>query len=122
VGAGDVEVTLLPEELEGLDEAAVKALYEEKAAEMRVRGCQGVRGGGVGKEGGARVGAAPYSISDPPYRSPTNRLPPPPQAAAKGEDFSDLVAAQAAVQKRKIQQRADAKAAKKSKGNTDFKF
>jgi splicing factor 3B subunit 2 len=33
-----VEVTLLPEELEGLDEAAVKALYEEKAAEMRVRG------------------------------------------------------------------------------------
>lgn len=35
-GPGDIEVTLLPEELEGLDEAAVKALYEEKAAEMRV--------------------------------------------------------------------------------------
>jgi len=48
-GVGDVEVTLLPEELEGLDEAAVKALYEEKAAELRVGGwlC-GVFGGGVG--------------------------------------------------------------------------
>ncbi|GBF91105.1 splicing factor 3B subunit 2 [Raphidocelis subcapitata] len=79
-GAGDVEVTLLPEELEGLDEAAVKALYEERAAEMR--------------------------------------------AAQQREDFSDLVAAQAAVQKRKIQQRADAKASKKGKGGgaADFKF
>lgn len=34
-----------------------------------------------------------------------------------------MVAAQAAVQKRKIQQRADAKAAKKTKGaGGDFKF
>ncbi|KIY97813.1 hypothetical protein MNEG_10147 [Monoraphidium neglectum] len=79
-GPGDVEVTLLPEELEGLDEAAVKALYEEKAAEMR--------------------------------------------AAQRKEDFSDMVAAQASLQKRKIQQRADAKATKKGKGGAgaDFKF
>ena len=31
----DVEVTLSPEELEGLDEAGIKALYDEKVAEVR---------------------------------------------------------------------------------------
>ena len=31
----DVDVTLTPEELEGLDEAGIKALYEEKLAEAR---------------------------------------------------------------------------------------
>lgn len=69
----------MPEELEGLDDAAVRALYEERAAELR--------------------------------------------AAQRKEDFSDLVAAQAAAQKRKIQQKADAKAAKKAKGGGgEFKF
>lgn len=29
-GAADVEVTLTPEEMEGLDEAGIRALYEEK--------------------------------------------------------------------------------------------
>jgi hypothetical protein len=61
-----------------------------------------------------------------PLIRPCPRSPPlwnnaPAQAASRHEDFSDMVAAQAAVQKRKIQQRADAKAAKKSKG-PDFKF
>ncbi|KAF8068310.1 SF3B2 [Scenedesmus sp. PABB004] len=75
----DVEVTLSPEELEGLDDAAIKALYESKLAAA--------------------------------------------QAAAKGdrEDFSDMVAGHAAAQKRKIQQRADTRAAKKQK-DKDFKF
>ncbi len=31
----DVEVNLTPEEVEGLDEAALKALYEDKVAEVR---------------------------------------------------------------------------------------
>lgn len=75
-GVSDVEVTLLPEELEGLDEAAVAALYEEKVAAAR--------------------------------------------AEQKPEDFSEMVAAQAAAQKRKIQRQADAKAAKKAKDS--FKF
>jgi len=46
------------------------------------------------------------------------------QAAQRPEDFSDMVAAQAALQKKKLQQRADAKAAKKTKGgaSSDFKF
>lgn len=69
VGGGDVEVTLLPEELEGLDEAAIKALYEERAAELRVGGWCLVVGGhahagpcwresGVGAAQAARCGAA----------------------------------------------------------------
>lgn len=33
----DVEVTLNPEELEGLDEAAIKKLYEQKLTEARER-------------------------------------------------------------------------------------
>jgi hypothetical protein len=140
-GPGDVEVTLLPEELEGLDEAAVKALYEEKAEELRVGG----DGGGGEEDGAASGGATAGGLPRPQprgrgcsaprcrRRAPVRALPPPtrpcpplcsaprPQAAARREDFSDMVAAQAAVQKRKIQQRADAKAAKKTKG-PDFKF
>lgn len=61
-------MTLLPEELEGLDEAAIKALYEEKAAELRVR-LFSVGGGfefGVvaplgGKLVGAPIATKPYS-------------------------------------------------------------
>mmetsp|Transcript_20111 Transcript_20111/g.34621 ORF Transcript_20111/g.34621 Transcript_20111/m.34621 type:complete len:627 (-) Transcript_20111:353-2233(-) len=34
-GAIDIEVTLTPEEMEGLDEAGIKALYDEKVAEAR---------------------------------------------------------------------------------------
>lgn len=77
-GATDVEVTLSPEELEGLDNEGIRALYE------------------------AKVAAA--------------------QAAAKAEreDFSDMVARHAAAQKRKIQERADTRAAKKQKDS--FKF
>lgn len=119
---GDVEVTLLPEELEGLDEAAVKALYEEKAAELR-----------VGYDSGSRaccsVAEEPLAFAEKDSRAVTTMLRPPQnalslntQAASKREDFSDLVAAQAANQKRKIAAKADAKAAKKSKGSSDFKF
>ncbi|KAG1665007.1 hypothetical protein FOA52_014687 [Chlamydomonas sp. UWO 241] len=68
----DVDVALTPEEIEGLDEAALKELYDAKVAEAR---------------GGGR------------------------------EDFSDMVAAKAAQQKKKIAERAD----KKSKSK-DFKF
>ncbi len=71
----EIEVNLTPEEVEGLDEAQLKALYEEKVAEAK--------------------------------------------AQSRREDFSDLVAAKAAQQKRKIAQKAEDKAAKKSK---DFKF
>ncbi|EFJ51039.1 hypothetical protein VOLCADRAFT_57823, partial [Volvox carteri f. nagariensis] len=77
IGA-DVEVTISPEELEGLDEAQVKALYDAKVAELR--------------------------------------------AANRREDFSDLVAAKAAQQKRKQQAAQDSKAAKKAKGSDTFKF
>lgn len=65
----DVEVALTPEEIEGLDEAAIKQLYESKLAEAR--------------------------------------------ASNKREDFSDLVAAKAAQQKRKAAQRAEDKGEKK---------
>jgi hypothetical protein len=44
------------------------------------------------------------------------------RAANKREDFSDMVAAKAAQQKRKLAQQADAKNAKKSKGGDTFKF
>lgn len=71
----EIEVNLTPEEVEGLDEAQLKALYEEKVAEAK--------------------------------------------AQSRREDFSDLVAAKAAQQKRKIAQKAEDKAAKKAK---DFKF
>ena len=71
----DVEVTLTPEEMEGLDEAALKALYEERVAEAR--------------------------------------------AGNRREDFSDLVAAKAAQQKRKLDQQKGGAANKKQK---DFKF
>lgn len=75
----DVEVNLSPEEIEGLDEAAVRALYEEKVAALR--------------------------------------------AADRREDFSDLVAAKAAQQKRKAAAKADGgKGAKKAKGDEKFKF
>ena len=77
--APDVEITISPDELEGLDPAAVRALYEAKLAEAG-------GGGAVGRE-----------------------------------DFSDLVAGHAAAQKKKIAQRAEARAAKKSK-DKDFKF
>ncbi|KAF5840669.1 hypothetical protein DUNSADRAFT_15912 [Dunaliella salina] len=73
---GDVEVTLTPEEMEGLDEGGLKALYEQKLAEVR--------------------------------------------AGNKREDFSDMVAAKAAQQKRKAQQKADG--GKKQKTGKDFKF
>lgn len=43
------------------------------------------------------------------------------RSGGKREDFSDMVAAKAAQQKRKIAQKAEAKAAKKAKGDT-FKF
>ena len=71
----DVEVTISPEELEGLDEAAIRALYEERMAQVK--------------------------------------------AANAREDFSDMVAEDAAARKRKIAARADARATKKQK---DFKF
>lgn len=71
----DVEVNLTPEEVEGLDETALRQLYEDRLAEAR--------------------------------------------GANKREDFSDMVAARAAQQKRKNAAQDD-KAAKKSKG--DFKF
>jgi len=71
----DVDVAITPEEIEGLNEAELKALYESKLAEAR--------------------------------------------AANRREDFSDMVAAKAAQQKRKMAQKADEKASKKSK---DFKF
>ncbi|GLI58730.1 hypothetical protein VaNZ11_000484 [Volvox africanus] len=77
IGA-DVEVTISPEELEGLDEAQVKALYDAKLAELR--------------------------------------------AANRREDFSDMVAAKAAQQKRKQQAAQDSKTAKKAKGGDTFKF
>lgn len=32
---GDLEVAIDPEELDGLDEASVRALYEQRVAEMR---------------------------------------------------------------------------------------
>jgi splicing factor 3B subunit 2 len=70
-----VEVTISPEELEGLDEAAIRALYEERVAQVK--------------------------------------------AANAREDFSDMVAEDAAARKRKMTARADARAAKKQK---DFKF
>lgn len=73
-GPGDVEVTISPEELEGLDEAAVRQLYEERMQEMK--------------------------------------------AANRREDFSDMVAAKAAQQKRKLAQKNDTKAKKQK----DFKF
>lgn len=41
------------------------------------------------------------------------------RAATRREDFSDMVAAKAAQQKRKLAQKADDKASKKAK---DFKF
>lgn len=75
-GVNDVEVALTPEEIEGLDEAGIKQLYDAKVAEAR--------------------------------------------AANKREDFSDMVAAKAAQQKRKLQQKADAN--KKAKTGKDFKF
>lgn len=71
----DVEVTLTPEELEGLDEAGIKALYDEKVAEVR--------------------------------------------SANRHEDLSDMVAKNAAAQKRKLAAKSDDKASKKAK---DFKF
>ncbi|GLC45024.1 hypothetical protein PLESTB_001460500 [Pleodorina starrii] len=77
IGA-DVEVTISPEELEGLDEAQVKALYDAKVAELR--------------------------------------------SANRREDFSDMVAAKAAQQKRKQQAAQDSKTAKKAKGGDTFKF
>lgn len=43
------------------------------------------------------------------------------RGGSKREDFSDLVAAKAAQQKRKIAQKAEAKASKKAKGDS-FKF
>ncbi|KXZ47434.1 hypothetical protein GPECTOR_35g872 [Gonium pectorale] len=76
--SADVEVTISPEELEGLDEAGVKALYDAKVAELR--------------------------------------------SAHRREDFSDMVAAKAAAQKRKQQAQQDGKTAKKSKGGDTFKF
>lgn len=76
----EVEVTLDPEELEGLDEAGVAALYQERLALAK--------GGEVGADG--------------------------------REDFSDMVAKQAASSKKKMAQRAEAKAAKK--GKDSFKF
>jgi|LauGreSuBDMM15SN_2_FD.fasta_scaffold41155_2 splicing factor 3B subunit 2 len=72
----DVEVNLQPEELEGLDEAGIKALYEEKVAEAR--------------------------------------------AANRHEDLSDMVRQNAAAQKRKLAQKSDDKASKKTKES--FKF
>ncbi|KAK9821340.1 hypothetical protein WJX81_008291 [Elliptochloris bilobata] len=73
---GDVEVALDPAELEGLDEAGVRALYEQRLEEQR--------------------------------------------AAHSREDFSDLVAAKAAQQKRKAAERKEATKGKKSKET--FKF
>ena len=70
----DIEVNLTPEEVEGLDDAALKQLYEERLAEAR----------------------------------------------GKREDFSDMVAARAAQQKRKSSAQDD-KTSKKSKGD-GFKF
>lgn len=71
---GDVEVTISPEELEGLDEDALKQLYNERMQEMR--------------------------------------------SANKREDFSDMVAAKAMQQKRKLAAKQDSK----SKKAKDFKF
>lgn len=34
---GDMEVAIDPEELEGLDDVAIKALYEQRLAEERAR-------------------------------------------------------------------------------------
>uniref|UniRef100_A0A061RQR5 Splicing factor 3b subunit 2-like n=1 Tax=Tetraselmis sp. GSL018 TaxID=582737 RepID=A0A061RQR5_9CHLO len=75
-GTTDVEVTLTPEEIEGLDDDAIKRLYAQKVQEIR--------------------------------------------AANKPEDFSDLVAAKAAQQKRKALAKESEKAAKKQKDS--FKF
>ncbi|GFH25507.1 PSP domain-containing protein, partial [Haematococcus lacustris] len=76
-GTIDVEVTLTPEEMEGLDDAGIKALYEEKVAEAR-------------------------------------------RAANTREDFSSLVAENAAKQKRKAAAKQDP--LKKQKTGKDFKF
>lgn len=81
-GKADGEVTLTMDELEGLDEAGVKALYEQRVAAAAGRGTD------------------------------------------KQEDFSDMVAAKAAQQKRKLAgktQDGGGKGAKKSKADS-FKF
>lgn len=71
-----IEVTLSPEEIEGLDEAAIRQLYEERVEQMK--------------------------------------------QATRREDFSDMVAAKAAQQKRKLAQKQSGKAKKQKEEK--FKF
>ncbi|EIE19194.1 DUF382-domain-containing protein [Coccomyxa subellipsoidea C-169] len=75
IAPGDVEVAIDPAELEGLDEAGVRALYEERLSQQRT--------------------------------------------ASSREDFSDLVAAKAAQQKRKAAEKKEGKAKKQKE---QFKF
>lgn len=65
IGTSDVDITLDPEELEGLDESAIKSLYEEKLADAREK--------------------------------------------VHKDDFSDMVAAKAREQKKRIAARESAK-------------
>jgi len=75
-GTMDVEVTLTPEEIEGLDDEAIKKLYAQRVEEIK--------------------------------------------SSNKHEDFSDMVAAKAAQQKRKGAAKEQERAAKKQKDT--FKF
>jgi hypothetical protein len=107
----EIEIALTPDEIEGLDDAGIKQLYEQKVPDhacrmLLLKPCRST----------TPLIVVIWSMCCFFYQSQMAEA----KAGSKREDFSDMVAARAAQQKRKAQQKADA--AKKQKTGADFKF